>query len=109
LLVQRGTLRVGDIVVAGAEWGRVRALSDDRGRSLDEAGPAQPVEVLGLTGVPAAGDEFAVVENTFVQRFPLYAAGDTNAKPTGKMRQLQYKLRQGEAGWVLRLDRVVEY
>jgi hypothetical protein len=54
-------------------------------------------------------DEFAVVENTFVQRFPLYAAGDTNAKPTGKMRQLQYKLRQGEAGWVLRLDRVVEY
>jgi translation initiation factor IF-2 len=63
LLVQRGTLRVGDIVVAGAEWGRVRALGDDRGRSLDEAGPAQPVEVLGLTGVPAAGDEFAVVEN----------------------------------------------
>jgi hypothetical protein len=54
-------------------------------------------------------DEFAVVESTFVQRFPLYAAGDTNARPTGKMRQLQYKLRQGEAGWVLRLDRVVEY
>jgi hypothetical protein len=54
-------------------------------------------------------DEFAVVENTFVRRFPLYGAGDTNARPTGKTRQLQYKLRQGEAGWLLRLDRVVEY
>jgi hypothetical protein len=54
-------------------------------------------------------DEFAVVESTLVQRFPLYGAGDVNAKPSGRMRQLQYKLRQGEAGWVLKLDRVVEY
>jgi hypothetical protein len=54
-------------------------------------------------------DEFAVVENTFVQRFPIYGDGDVNAKPSGRMRQLQYKLRPGEAGWVLKLDRVVEY
>jgi hypothetical protein len=54
-------------------------------------------------------DEFAVVENTFVQRFPIYGDGDVNAKPSGRTRQLQYKLRPGEAGWVLRLDRVVEF
>lgn len=54
-------------------------------------------------------DEFAVVENTFVQRFPIYGDGAVNAKPSGRMRQLQYKLRPGEAGWVLKLDRVVEY
>ena len=62
-LVQRGTLRVGDIVVAGGESGRVRALMDDRGTNLDEAGPSVPVEVLGLNGLPEAGDEFAVVES----------------------------------------------
>lgn len=54
-------------------------------------------------------DEFAVVENTVVQRFPLYNEGDANAKPSGKMRQLQYKLTPGEAGWVVKLDKVVEY
>ncbi|MEX2650298.1 MAG: translation initiation factor IF-2 [Alphaproteobacteria bacterium] len=62
LLVQRGSLAVGDIVVAGNEWGRIRAVADDRGRVLDKAGPATPIEVQGLSGVPAAGDEFAVVE-----------------------------------------------
>lgn len=54
-------------------------------------------------------DEFAVVEGVIVQRFPLYGEGDTNAKPSGKTRQLQYKLTQGEAGWVMKLDQVVEY
>jgi translation initiation factor IF-2 len=63
LLVQRGTLRVGDIVVAGGEWGRVRALVDDSRQRITSAGPSCPVEVLGLSGSPAAGDEFAVVEN----------------------------------------------
>ncbi len=63
VLVQRGTLRVGDIFVAGAEWGRVRALINDKGDQVSEAGPSVPVEVLGLNGTPDAGDEFAVVEN----------------------------------------------
>ena len=63
LLVQNGTLKVGDIVVAGAEWGKVRAMVNDHGKSIKEAGPAVPVEVLGFNGVPMAGDEFLVVEN----------------------------------------------
>jgi translation initiation factor IF-2 len=63
VLVQRGTLKVGDILIAGAEWGRVRALIDDRGQTVERAGPSEPVEVLGLNAVPSAGDDFAVVEN----------------------------------------------
>jgi translation initiation factor IF-2 len=63
VLVQRGTLKVGDIVVAGAEMGRVRALISDQGETIDEAGPSVPVEVLGFNGPPEAGDRLAVVEN----------------------------------------------
>jgi translation initiation factor IF-2 len=63
VLIQRGTLRVGDIFVAGSEWGRVRALLDDRGNSLREAGPSTPVEVLGLNGTPLAGDDFVVADS----------------------------------------------
>ncbi|AWN51458.1 translation initiation factor IF-2 [Methylobacterium sp. 17Sr1-1] len=63
VLVERGTLRTGDIVVAGAEWGRVRALVDDTGRNVKEAAPSVPVEVLGFNGTPEAGDRVAVVEN----------------------------------------------
>ncbi len=61
VLVRRGTLRVGDIFVAGSESGRVRALIDDHGRNVKEAGPAMPVEVLGLNGAPSAGDDLVVV------------------------------------------------
>ncbi|OUJ06516.1 translation initiation factor IF-2 [Acetobacter malorum] len=63
VLVQKGTLHKGDIVVAGSEWGRVRALIDDRGRQVADATPSMPVEILGLTGVPSAGAPFVVVEN----------------------------------------------
>ncbi len=63
VLVQRGTLQVGDIVVAGAEMGRVRALISDQGETIEEAGPSVPVEVLGFNGPPEAGDRLAVVEN----------------------------------------------
>jgi translation initiation factor IF-2 len=63
ILVQKGTLKQGDIVVAGAEWGRVRAMLDDKGRAVTEAGPSVPVEILGLASVPVAGEPFVVVEN----------------------------------------------
>jgi translation initiation factor IF-2 len=63
VLVQRGTLKNGDIFVTGAEWGRVRALVNDHGVRIEEAIPGMPVEVTGLNGVPSAGDDFVVVEN----------------------------------------------
>jgi translation initiation factor IF-2 len=63
VLIQRGTLKQGDIFVVGAEWGRVRAMYNDHGQQLTEAVPGQPVEVLGLTGTPDAGDILNVVEN----------------------------------------------
>lgn len=63
VLVQRGTLRVGDIFVAGSEWGRVRGMMDAVGTQLSEALPSMPVEVLGLNGVPAAGDDVVAVPN----------------------------------------------
>jgi translation initiation factor IF-2 len=63
ILVQRGTLQRGDVFVAGAEWGRVRALVNDRGQQVKTAGPSMPVEILGLQGAPKAGDEVVVVES----------------------------------------------
>ncbi len=63
VLVQKGTLKPGQIIVAGDQWGRVRALVNDKGEHVKEAGPAMPVEILGLSGTPSAGDRFAVVEN----------------------------------------------
>ncbi|MBV1700392.1 MAG: translation initiation factor IF-2 [Hyphomicrobiales bacterium] len=63
VLVQRGTLSVGDLVVAGSQWGRVRALLDDRGVHTAKVGPSSPVEVLGFSGAPEAGDRVAVVPN----------------------------------------------
>ncbi len=63
LLIQRGTLNVGDLIVAGGSYGRVRALINDKGQNIETAGPSVPVEVLGLDLPPEAGDEFAVAEN----------------------------------------------
>jgi len=63
LLVSRGSLKRGDIVVVGSEWGKVRAMNDDQGRPVDAAGPAFPVEILGLNGVPEPGDTFNVVDS----------------------------------------------
>jgi translation initiation factor IF-2 len=63
VLVQKGTLHPGDIVVAGAEWGRVRAMQDDKGKAVPTAGPSTPVEILGLSAAPTAGEPFVVVEN----------------------------------------------
>ncbi|AMM83527.1 translation initiation factor IF-2 [Martelella sp. AD-3] len=63
VLVQKGTLKPGQVLVAGDQWGRVRALINDHGEHVKEAGPSMPVEILGLGGTPSAGDRFAVVEN----------------------------------------------
>jgi translation initiation factor IF-2 len=63
ILVQRGSLHQGDIIVAGAEWGRVRAMLDDKGKNISDAGPSMPVEVLGLSGAPVAGEPFVVVDS----------------------------------------------
>src|SRR5438045_4826934 len=77
VLAERGTLRVGDVFVAGASSGKVRAMNDDKGRQVREAGPSFPVEVLGLSAVPSAGDAFTVVENAARARaVECYRQGD---------------------------------
>jgi translation initiation factor IF-2 len=63
VLIQKGTLHQGEIIVAGAEWGRVRAMLDDKGRAMQSAGPSAPVEILGLSNAPSAGEPIVVVEN----------------------------------------------
>ena len=68
LLVQRGTLRVGDAIVCGAAWARVRAMLDENGKAVDEAPPGMPVQVLGFSTVPEAGDEFRTVDDERVAR-----------------------------------------
>ncbi len=82
ILVQKGMLYQGDIVVAGAEWGRVRAMLDDKNRPIKQAGPSSPVEVLGLAGVPGAGEPFVVVEN------------ETRAREISEFRQRKIKEKQ---------------
>lgn len=61
VLIQQGTLHKGDIILAGIEYGRIRALFDERGKAIEEAGPSIPVEILGLSGVPQAGEDFIVI------------------------------------------------
>jgi translation initiation factor IF-2 len=68
LLIQEGTLRQGDIILAGLQYGRVRAMLDENGQPIKEAGPSIPVEILGLDGTPDAGDPFVAVENEKRQR-----------------------------------------
>nr|WP_298682127.1 translation initiation factor IF-2 [uncultured Dongia sp.] len=103
LLVQKGTLKVGDIFVAGAEWGRVRALQDDRGRTIDSAGPATPVEVLGLQGTPLAGDVFVVVDTEArareITEFRLHRQREQLALTAGRstLEQMFSRIQAGEA------------
>ncbi|HYD65624.1 translation initiation factor IF-2, partial [Azospirillum sp.] len=103
VLVQRGTLRVGDVFVTGSEWGRVRALINDRGQNVEEAAPATPVEVLGLNGTPLAGDDFTVVESEarsreiaeFRQRKKREAAVAATAR--GSLQDMFSRIQAGEA------------
>jgi translation initiation factor IF-2 len=85
VLVKRGTLKVGDIFVAGQEWGKVRALVNERGQQVKEAGPSTPVEVLGLSGTPSAGDIVQAVESEARAReIAAYRAGLAQQKRSGK-------------------------
>ncbi len=90
-------------------YGSLAAWAVNRGKSMTPIILPPVADSPTLSKGYMGHDEFAVVEGNLVQRFPLYGDLDTNARPTGKTRQLQYKLKAGEAGWVLRLDRSVEY
>lgn len=102
VLVQKGTLKVGDLFVAGAEYGRVRALINDHGSAIGQAGPSVPVEVLGFNGAPLAGDDFVVVDNEnkareiseFRQRRIREAKSAISAR--GTMEQMFSKIAAGE-------------
>ncbi|RWB13785.1 MAG: translation initiation factor IF-2 [Mesorhizobium sp.] len=101
VLVQTGTLMPGDILVTGNEWGRVRALVNDRGEHVPEAPPAMPVEVLGLQGTPQAGDRFAVVNNEarareiteYRQRLAREKAVAKHAGQRGSLEQMMSQLQ----------------
>ena len=84
VLIQEGSLKIGDIFVAGPSYGKVRAMNDDLGKKIIQAEPAVPVEIIGITGIPVAGDEFNVVEN------------DAKAKEIASYRLHRSKIRQVE-------------
>lgn len=104
VLVQKGTLRQGDIVVAGAEWGHVRAMLDERERALHEAAPSTPVEMQGLSGVPTAGEPLIVVESEararevaeFRQRRVRDSAASGAAAKRGTLEQMMARIQAGE-------------
>jgi translation initiation factor IF-2 len=104
VLVQKGTLRQGDIVVAGAEWGRVRAMLDGKGKQMKQAGPSAPVEILGLAGVPVAGEPFVAVENEgrareiseFRQRKLRDKAAGVTAAARGTLDEMLARIQAGE-------------
>jgi translation initiation factor IF-2 len=103
VLIQHGTLQVGDIFVAGQEWGRVRALLNDKGQQVKEAGPSVPVEVLGLQGTPHAGDEFIVLQDEGrareIAEYRQRKARDQQATVSarGTLEQMFEKVKAGEA------------
>jgi len=90
-------------------YGSLVAYAVNQGKTMSQVYLPPVAEDQKLNKGYMGHDEFAVVENTFVQRFPIYKMGDSNSEPAGKTRQLQYKLGKGEAGWKLVLDRAVEF
>ncbi len=103
VLVKRGTLKRGDIVVAGGQWGKVRALVDERGQQLTDAGPSLPVEVLGLDGAPDPGEAFVVVDTEarareiteYRVRTKRQVAGNANVAARVSLDQLMNRLKDG--------------
>ncbi len=104
VLVQKGTLRAGDIVVAGAEWGKIRAMTDDKGKAVKVAGPSTPVEIQGLASVPRAGEPFVVVENEgrareiseFRQRKLKDTAAGAQTAARGTLDEMLARIQAGE-------------
>ncbi len=115
VLVNRGTLHTGDVLIIGDEWGRVRALLNDQGEQVTEAGPSMPVEILGLNGTPMAGDRMAVVENEarareiadYRQRVTREKAMARQAGSRGSLEQMMTQLQSSdlrEAAVVVKAD-----
>lgn len=102
VLVQNGTLHVGDICIAGKEWGHVRAMFNEHGKKMTEAGPATPVEILGLQGTPAAGDDFVIVKDENqakeVTSYRIRKERDAKLVKSAKsaMEQMLDKIKSGE-------------
>ncbi len=104
VLVQKGTLQAGDIVVAGAEWGKIRAMTDDKGKAVKIAGPSTPVEIQGLAAVPRAGEPFVVVENEgrareiseFRQRKLRDTAAGAQTAARGTLDEMLARIQAGE-------------
>src|SRR6266700_5255330 len=108
LLVQRGTLHVGDLVVAGTAQGRVKALFDDRGRRVKDAPPSFPVEVLGLTGVPSAGDRFLAVADERTARAMIEAAARAGQRDGETELTLEAVFARIRSGAVKELNLIVK-
>ncbi len=111
VLVQKGTLEVGDIVVAGNEWGRARALTNERAEQVKSAGPSMPVEILGLQGVPQAGDPFSVVADEArareITEYRTRQTRERGAVARGTIEQMFSKISEGaakELGVVVKSD-----
>ena len=111
VLVQKGTLEVGDIVVAGNEWGRARALTNDRGEPVKVAGPSMPVEILGIQGVPLAGDPFSVVADEArareITEYRTRQTRERGAVARGTIEQMFSRISEGaakELGVVVKSD-----
>ena len=102
VLVQNGTLRIGDICIAGKEWGHIRAMFNENGKKVTEAGPATPVEILGLQGTPAAGDDFVIVKDEAqakeVTSYRIRKERDAKLVKSAKsaMEQMLDKIKSGE-------------
>ena len=102
VLVQNGTLRIGDICIAGKEWGHIRAMFNENGKKVMEAGPATPVEILGLQGTPAAGDDFVIVKDEAqakeVTSYRIRKERDAKLVKSAKsaMEQMLDKIKSGE-------------
>ncbi len=95
--------------VGSGSYGSLVAYGANNRKSLSEIYLPPVTENAEAAKGYMGHDEFAVVESNFVQRFPIYREGDTNANPTGGTRQLQYELTLGEASWILKLDKIVDY